>query len=105
MAKSEYFSEYMQENGSAYSRAESLVFYSDLLTHNQWVTAQFLAIHICVTQINCGDLGIFVGGVIVNSVVGVATTGVDGFLITFTDLCTAPLLRYRLQNMKKLTDV
>ena len=55
--------------------------------------------------LHCGDLVIFIGSIIVNSLVSIAAGGVNGnFILALGYLTAASLLFYRSQDMEKLAD-
>lgn len=81
-----------------------LVFHQDLLTFYQGIVYQLVRVQIDAVQTDSGDLAVFVGGVIVDALCGVAAAGIDCFFIKLSYLYAALLLCYGSQNMKHLAD-
>ena len=58
-----------------------------------------IAVQILMVHIHCGDLVIFIGSIIVNSLVSIAAGGVNGnFILALGYLTAASLLFYRSQE-------
>ena len=68
-------------------------------------THQGVSVQVFPVHIHCGDLMLIVGGVIVNALVGVAATGVNGvFVFARRNLTAALLLLDRAENVEQLAD-
>ena len=82
-----------------------LILKMDLFALNDRITDKCPAVQIFPFHVNCGDLMIFVSGVVVESPVGVAAGGVERVLkAVVTGAGTAPVLRHRAKNMEALAD-
>ena len=86
------------------SHSTFLVFHQDLLTFYQGIVYQFVRVQIDAVQTDSGDLAVFVGGVIVDALCGVAAAGIDCFFIHLTHMDTALCLGNASQNVKHLAD-
>ena len=67
----------------------------------QRIGHQFLAFQILPAHVYSGDLSVFIGGVIIDALPGVAAGGIGGKLVCFilqTD--AAALLRHRRENLR-----
>lgn len=80
------------------------VFHSDLLTLHQRIADQFIGIQIGTMKFYAGNLAVFIGGVIVNALCGIAAAGIYGLFVEIANLHTALLLGNRTENVKDLAD-
>ena len=77
----------------------------DLLTGNQWIGYRNGTIQILSVHIHSSNLAIFVGGVIIDAFISIATTGIARkFIFISMDTGQSTLLRNAGQNVEKLTD-
>ena len=78
---------------------------ADLLLPNRRESDKFLRIQVFTVQMHCMDLSVFVGGVVVDTLIPIAAGGVQRSLIlSLSYFTTSPYLLHRPQNVKKLTD-
>ncbi len=73
-----------------------------MLPNNGRKTYKLLAVKIFLAHINSGYLMIVIGGVVVNSLVGVAAACVKGYLKFAAYVAAASLLVYRAEYMEEL---
>lgn len=82
-----------------------LILQKDMLSFYKRIFDKNIAVQILMVHIHCGDLVIFIGSIIVNSLVSIAAGGVNGnFILALGYLTAASLLFYRAQDMEKLAD-
>ena len=82
-----------------------LILKMDLFALDDRITDKCPVVQIFPFHVNCGDLMIFVSGVVVESPVGVAAGGVDGdFVLVFAQTHAAPGLGHGAKNVEKLAD-
>ena len=71
----------------------------------QGIADQLGAIQIGAVHIHCGDLRVFIGGIVVNTPVGIPAGGINGdFKVAGGDFTAAPNLIYRSENMEEPAD-
>ena len=61
---------------------EASVTPTDLLLVQQWITKKLSTSQIHVMHMNCCNLAVFIGGVIVDTRIRIAAGGIESFLIT-----------------------
>ena len=75
----------------------------DMLSGDNGESYKRVFLKVGFVHINSGDLVIFIGGVIINSFIGVAAGGVKGNLkFSFAHIAAASLLVNGAENMEKL---
>ena len=80
-----------------------LILHSNLLTRNKRVTGKASAVKLFFMHIHRRNLVIFVGGVVIYSLVRITARSIKGyFVFPFCHLTTAPLLVNRALNLEKL---
>ena len=95
----------MERACAAFPERPALILPFDLLSQNQGIADQIACVQIPMAQVNRGNLVIIVGGVIIDSLIGVTAAGIDGDLIAaMFNLTAASLLVDRAQNVEKLAD-
>ena len=70
------------------------VLHVDLLAGDQRIADNTAPVQVFVCQPDCCNLLVFVGGIVVDSLAGIAAGGIDGDLVAILSLCTAPCLVY-----------
>ena len=81
-----------------------LVFHPDLWLGVEREKGYMVSIQVSVVHRYTGDLWVFIGGVIIDSVIGVAAACIDGFFEDTAYPCAAFLLGNRSKNVEKLID-
>ena len=83
----------------------NLILQPYLLGVNEGVLDQLITVQILFVKIHCGDLLIFVGGVVIDTLAGVATGSVLGNLVfAITKMTAPPGLCNGTEDMEKLAD-
>lgn len=77
----------------------------NVLFCNNRITDEHISIQILMMHIHRADLVVFVSGVVVDSLCGIAAGSIKGnFIFTVSYFAASSLLVHRTQNMKELTD-
>ena len=82
-----------------------LVLPNDLLLFYKWIPICPVAVQIASMHIHSGNAGIIIGGIIINSFVGIdAGSIISDLIFSGMHFHAAPLLIHRTQDMEKLTN-
>ena len=82
-----------------------LVLHPYFLSRYQGIANQAVTVQISAVQTDAGDLTVFIGGVVVDTLMGVAAGGIEGeFVFVITDPDQSTLLGDTAENVEELAD-